>query len=126
VQRLADKQMLVVLDDISSVDVVRAVNTLGVHMLVTTVQCKLGKKLQPASRAATVCTHDMRLLTPASARMLLQLHFNFSVRLPIYWHILGRQPAFCPLPVIPCKPSCQLCPLLEWTCKCAALALAIR
>jgi hypothetical protein len=79
-ERLAWKQTLIVLDDACSADVVRAVNTLGAHVLVATVHSGLAKRLRTSVAASSVKVYNMRVLAPAAARVLLHSQFNFSVR----------------------------------------------
>ena len=79
-ERLAWRQTLLVLDDVASADIVRACNTLGAHVLVTTVHSGLAKKLRTSVAGSALKTHDMRVLAPAAARVLLHSQFDFAVR----------------------------------------------
>lgn len=71
--------MLLILDDVRDVNIIRSCNTLGPHLLVTTFQGNIAKKLRTAVSSSNLKVFDIRLLTQSSARVLLQSKFKFTV-----------------------------------------------
>lgn len=78
VQMLACQKTLLVLDDVRDARVARACNPLGSHLLCTTFQASLSKRLQTAVSSAGVRVYEMRVLTRSNMQILLCSHFLFQ------------------------------------------------
>lgn len=82
VRQLACKRTLLVLDDVRDARAVRACNPLGPHLLCTTFEGSIAKRLQTAVSSVGVRSYEMRVLSLANMRMLLNAHFSFQVPPP--------------------------------------------
>ena len=79
VRQLACKRTLLVLDDVRDARAVRACNPLGPHLLCTTFEGSIAKRLQTAVSSVGVRAYEMRVLSLPNMRSLLNAHFSFQV-----------------------------------------------
>lgn len=82
--------MLLVLDDVRDARAVRACNPLGPHLLCTTFEASIAKRLQTAVSSVGVRSYEMRVLSLPNMHALLNAHFSFQVSAPF----LSTQPWF--------------------------------
>lgn len=82
VRLLACKRTLLVLDDVRDARAVRACNPLGPHLLCTTFEGSIAKRLQTAVSSVGVRAYEMRVLSLPNMHTLLNAHFSFQVRPP--------------------------------------------
>eukprot|EP00892_Ulva_mutabilis_P004649 jgi/Ulvmu1/2556/UM014_0006.1 len=78
VRLLACKRTLLVLDDVRDARAVRACNPLGPHLLCTTFEGSIAKRLQTAVSSVGVRTYEMRVLSLPNMHSLLNAHFSFQ------------------------------------------------